>query len=100
MPRKMFDGVPQLDDVLDARRVIAPHLTPTPMRRYPLLDQLIGAATFVKHENHQPTGAFKVRGGINLIAQLSPEWRTHGVTAASTGNHGQSVAYAAQLFGV
>jgi threonine dehydratase len=48
--------------------------------------------------NHQPTGAFKVRGGVNLIAQLSPEWHGAGVAGASTGNHGQSVAYAAQLF--
>jgi threonine dehydratase len=53
-----------------------------------------------KHENYQPVGAFKVRGGINLISQLSPQEREHGVIAASTGNHGQSVAYAAQLFGV
>jgi threonine dehydratase len=98
--RTMFDEVPQLDDVLDARRVIAPYLTPTPLRRYPLLDGLVGTATLVKHENHQPTGAFKVRGGINLVAQLSPEWRAQGVAAASTGNHGQSVAYAARLFGV
>ena len=100
MRPRVLDGVPQLDDVLDARRVIAPHLAPTPLRRYPLLDELTGTATWVKHENHHPTGAFKVRGGVNLIAQLSPEWRAHGVTAASTGNHGQSIAYAAQLFGV
>ena len=96
----MFDGIPQLDDVLDARRVLAQYLRPTPLRRYPLVDALTGAPTFIKHENHLPTGAFKVRGGINLIAQLSPEWRAAGVAAASTGNHGQSVAYGAQLFGV
>src|SRR5258708_27230325 len=53
-----------------------------------------------KHENYQPVGAFKVRGGINLISQLSPEECTRGVIAASTGNHGQSVAYAARLFDV
>src|SRR2546421_10259450 len=53
-----------------------------------------------KHENYQPVGAFKVRGGINLISQLSEEERSRGVIAASTGNHGQSVAYAARLFGV
>src|SRR5262249_53048433 len=52
------------------------------------------------HENHQPVGAFKVRGGINLISRLSAEERTAGVISASTGNHGQSVAYAARLFGV
>lgn len=54
----------------------------------------------MKHENHQPVGAFKVRGGINLIAQLGAEERARGVMGASTGNHGQSIAYAAQLFDV
>jgi threonine dehydratase len=96
----LLDGVPQLADVLDARRVIGPHLDPTPLRRYALLDELVGAEVLVKHENHLPTGAFKVRGGINLVARLDPESRAAGVCAASTGNHGQSVAYAANLFGV
>ena len=92
--------IPGLADVLDARRVLASHLDPTPLRRYPLLDQLVGTEVFVKHENHQPTGAFKVRGGINLVARLEPSARASGVYAASTGNHGQSVAYAASVFGV
>lgn len=96
----MRDGIPELGDVLDARRLIAPHLDPTPLRRYPLLDELLGAEVSVKHENHLPTGAFKVRGGINLVARLEAPARSSGVYAASTGNHGQSVAYAANLFGV
>ncbi len=96
----MRDGIPELGDVLDARRVIAPYLDRTALGRYPLLDQLVGAELFVKHENHQPTGAFKVRGGINLIARLDGRTRTAGVFTASTGNHGQSVSYAAGLFGV
>ncbi len=96
----MSDAPPQLRDVLDAQRVIAPHLDPTPVRRYPSLDGLVGAELFVKHENHLPTGAFKVRGGINLVSRLAPEQLAAGVFAASTGNHGQSVAYAASLFGV
>jgi threonine dehydratase len=54
----------------------------------------------VKHENHQPTGAFKVRGGVNLVSQLSAAERERGLVCASTGNHGQSIAYAAELFGV
>ena len=54
----------------------------------------------MKHENHQPTGAFKVRGGVNLVAQLSENERRRGLVTASTGNHGQSIAYAARLFGV
>ncbi len=61
---------------------------------------MLGADIFLKHEFHLPTGAFKVRGGVNLISQLSPQERKAGVIAASTGNHGQSVAYAARLFGV
>ncbi len=100
MTTELTDSSPQLIDVLKARRVIAPHLDPTPLRRYPLLDQLLGAEVFVKHENHLPTGAFKVRGGINLLAHLDADMRSVGVCAASTGNHGQSVAYAANLFGV
>jgi len=92
--------IPDLSDVLAARKRIAPYLQPTPLYRYPALDALTGARLWVKHENHQPIGAFKVRGGINLISQLSSEDRSRGVVSASTGNHGQSVAYAAGLFGV
>jgi threonine dehydratase len=92
--------MPTLADVLEARRRIAPHLPRTPLYRYPDLDELVGAEVFVKHENHQPVGAFKVRGGVNLVSQLSAEERKRGVIAASTGNHGQSIAYAARIFGV
>ena len=92
--------VPTFQDVLVARKQIAPYLARTPMRSYPALDELIGAEVFVKHENHQPICAFKVRGGINLISQMSDDERRRGVIAASTGNHGQSISYAAKLFGV
>ena len=92
--------IPTLTDVLDARRRIAPYLRPTPLYAYPALDELVGTEVWVKHENHQPVGAFKVRGGVNLISRLSADERERGVLAASTGNHGQSVAYAARLFGV
>ncbi len=95
-----MNQIPDLGDVLDARGVIAPYLNRTPLRRYPLLNELLGADVFAKHENHLPTGAFKVRGGINLVARLDARMRAAGVCAASTGNHGQSVAYAASLFGV
>jgi threonine dehydratase len=91
---------PTLRDVLRARQVIRQYLPPTPLIRYPAIDRLIGAEVYVKHENHQPLGAFKVRGGIYLMSRLSAEERRRGVVAASTGNHGQSVAYAAKLFGV
>jgi len=92
--------VPTLADVLAARRRISPHLRPTPLYGYPGLSELVGAEVLVKHENHQPVGAFKVRGGVNLVSQLSADERERGVIAASTGNHGQSIAYAARLFGV
>jgi threonine dehydratase len=92
--------VPTLADVQEARRRIAPHLRPTPLYEYASLNELVGAEIFVKHENHQPVGAFKVRGGVNLLSQLSADERERGVIAASTGNHGQSIAFAAGIFGV
>ena len=91
---------PDFNDVLMARRQIRTYLRRTPMHSYPAINELIGAEVFIKHENYQPIGAFKVRGGVNLISQLSGEERSRGVIAASTGNHGQSVSYAARLFGV
>ena len=93
-------GIPTFDDVLAARERIAPYLKPTALHRYPALDELVGTQTWVKHENHQPICAFKIRGGINLMSQLSDDERRRGVITASTGNHGQSIAYAAGLFGV
>jgi threonine dehydratase len=92
--------MPTFVDVLRARRQIRPYLRPTALYSYPSLSELVGTEVWVKHENHQPIGAFKVRGGINLISQLDAGEREQGVIAASTGNHGQSVAYAARLFGV
>jgi threonine dehydratase len=91
---------PTFADVLAARERIAPHLPPTALNRYPALDELVGTEVWVKHENHQPVGAFKVRGGVNLVAQLSDDERARGVISASTGNHGQSIAFGANLFGV
>jgi threonine dehydratase len=89
---------PTAADVVAARTRIAPYLRPTLFARYPALDALVGSETWLKHENHQPTGAFKVRGGVNLVAQLSEDERGRGLVTASTGNHGQSIAYAAALF--
>ncbi len=91
---------PNFADVLAARERIREHLPRTPLRAYPALDRMVGAAVWIKHENLMPTGAFKVRGGINLMSRLDPETRRQGVITASTGNHGQSVAYGAHLFGV
>ncbi len=91
---------PTFIDVLQARRNIKQYLPRTPLVHYPALDELVGTRVLVKHENCLPTGAFKVRGGVNLVSRLTPDERARGVIAASTGNHGLSVAYAAQLFGV
>jgi len=96
----MTATIPDLADVLAARERIAPYLRPTPLYGYPALDALTGARLRVKHENHQPVGAFKVRGGVNLISKLGPADRQRGVATASTGNHGQSIAFAANRFGV
>ncbi len=92
--------IPRFQDVLLAQRQIRPYLSRTPLYSYPAINALIGTTVYIKHENYQPVGAFKVRGGINLISQLGQGERERGVIAASTGNHGQSVAYAAHVFGV
>lgn len=86
--------------MLAAKRRIAPYLKPTPLYTYPALSELVGTEVWVKHENHLPIGAFKVRGGVNLAAQLTDDERDAGLIAASTGNHGQSVAFGARTFGV
>ncbi len=90
---------PSFADVLAAQKVLRNYLAPTPLHNYPVLDAATGAEVWVKHENYLPIGAFKLRGGINFMAGLPAEQRSRGVVTASTGNHGQSVAYAARLFG-
>ena len=101
MAEQLWTGpVPTLHDVYRARRVIGPHLPRTPLVPAPALDRVLGARVYVKCENTLPTGAFKVRGGITLLSSLSPEERRRGVITASTGNHGQSIAYAGRLLGI
>src|SRR5258707_14832379 len=92
--------IPPFEDVLLAQRRIHPYLQRTPLYSYPAVNALLGTEVYIKHENYQPVGAVSLQKSINLISQLSPEERTRGVIAASTGNHGQSVAYAARLFDV
>ena len=91
-----------IEDVRAAADRLRPHLTPTPFRNYPLLDLSVGQGirVLVKHENHQPTQSFKIRNGLNAILALSPEQRERGAIGASTGNHGQGIAYAGALAGV
>lgn len=89
------------DDVLAAERRLRPHLPPTALRNYPALDRAVGhgVRVWVKHENHQPTGAFKVRNGLSVLTALEPDQRARGVVAATRGNHGQGVAWAGRLLG-
>ena len=82
-----------LADVQAARAIVYRTLQPTPLLSHPLLDVKTGLTIYVKHENHNPTGAFKVRGGLNLVANLNAAER-RGVITATTGNHGQSIALA------
>jgi threonine dehydratase len=90
-----------LDDVLAAKRRIAPYLQPTPLRRYAPLEVAVGGArVFVKHENHQPTNAFKIRNGLSAMTALGAAERARGVVAASRGNHGLGLAYAGQVLSV
>jgi threonine dehydratase len=91
---------PTLMDILEAAERIKPHLNPSPIYTYSTLNEYLGFTAYIKHENYLPTGAFKIRGGINLISQLSHEEKTRGVITASTGNHGQSIALASKMFGV
>jgi threonine dehydratase len=90
-----------IDDVRSARERIAPHLVPTPLRSYGTLDAAAGAGirVLVKHENFQPTGAFKVRNAFSALTALDPAERARGVVAATRGNHGLGLAWAARALG-
>ncbi len=90
---------PTMRDVYEARKIIAPYLARTPLQYSAGLSRLLDAEVYLKHEEHHPLGAFKVRGGINLLAHMSEEERSRGLVTASTGNHGQSVANACRIFG-
>jgi threonine dehydratase len=92
--------MPTLHDVIAARPHVYRFLKPTPLYRYFGLSDLLGAKVWVKHENHLPVGAYKVRGGLNLVAHLSQKERNSGLYTASTGNHGQSIAFAARAHGL
>ena len=91
---------PVIDDLYRARRALHGVVRATPLMPHPLLASETGLDIHVKHENHNPTGAFKVRGGLNLVASLSADERSRGVITASTGNHGQSIAFASRRAGV
>lgn len=92
---------PTLEDLRAAAAIVHARIAPTPQHHWPLLDERCGATVFVKHENHTPLGAFKVRGGLvyfeRLVARGEP---IRGVIGATRGNHGQSVACAARAHGL
>jgi len=95
------DPVDRRESLDAARRVVAAAMPPTPQQRWPLLDARVGAAVWVKHENHAPVGAFKLRGGLvyfDALRRREPGCR--GVISATRGNHGQSVGYAARRHGL
>jgi threonine dehydratase len=83
-----------------ARKVVYQTMPPTPTHSYPLLNAKAGVEVFVKHENHTPVGAFKVRGGLNFMAGYKADGNSQGVITATRGNHGQSIAFAASRAGV
>ena len=92
--------MPTIKDIISAQKHVYRHLRPTPLYNYSTLSDLVGTDTWIKHENHQPVGAFKIRGGLNLAANLTKDERNSGLYTASTGNHGQSIAYAARAYGI
>ncbi|HEY4700664.1 MAG TPA: threonine/serine dehydratase, partial [Streptosporangiaceae bacterium] len=92
-----MSGQVQADDVVAARELLRDIISPTPVLRSRVLSELIGGPVFLKCENLQRTGSFKVRGAYLRIARLTDEERARGVVAASAGNHAQGVAYAASL---
>ena len=91
---------PTISDIFNARKVVNQYLPPTPVMSPEALSEHLGFHAALKCENLQPTGAFKVRGGINFMHNLDSETRQRGVVTASTGNHAQSIAYSARAFGV
>jgi threonine dehydratase len=93
-------NLPTYEDVLAAEPIVHRYLKPTPLFEWPALSQLLGCRYFLKHENHTPTTSFKVRGGINLVCRLPEEQKRRGIIGCTTGNHGQSLAYACRQFGV
>ena len=98
MTTNVLTAAPTLNDVLAAQRFLRPYLRPTPLIQRPAVRDAIGVDVWLKCENLLPTGAFKVRGGLNLIGQDPTAKRA--IYGASTGNHGQSLAYAGGIFGV
>jgi len=86
--------------VIQARPNVYRHMRPSPLLHHPLLSESLGFECHVKHENHNPTGAFKIRGGLNFMAGFAEAQPGRGIISATRGNHGQSLAMASRLYGV
>lgn len=92
---------PDLDDIIAASHIVYADMPPTPQYHWPLLSDRLGAQVWVKHENHSPVGAFKIRGGLVYFAHLAQSDQVpKGVIGATRGNHGQSVGFAARRYGI
>lgn len=96
-----MDCLPTLSEIESAKALIRPYLRETPTYRWPLLEAGLGCELWLKHENHTPVGAFKIRGGLVYVEELKHQRPdVSGVIAATTGNHGQSIAFAARAHGL
>src|SRR5215210_6827366 len=93
-------GQPNLASLESAAALVYESMPPTPQYRWPLLESRVGTEVWVKHENHTPTGAFKVRGGLVYFDDLCRAGKPAGVVSATRGNHGQSIGFAARRYGV
>ncbi len=91
--------IPTYDDVKSAQNRIIDYVFRTPVFQYPRLSEALQTDIWIKHENYQPIGSFKLRGSINLMSQMSSFDLKRGMITASSGNHGQAVAYASRIFG-
>lgn len=89
-----------LDALDDAAKLVREVVPPTPQHRWPLIDEAVGTETWIKHENHTPIGAFKLRGGVVYLERLLERERPTGLVSATRGNHGQSIASAAARHGI
>jgi len=91
---------PTYNDIVAAAPIVHRCVKPTPLYEWPALSHMLGCRFYLKHENHTPTTAFKVRGGVHLVSRLTDEQKRRGIIGCTTGNHGQSLAYASRQFGV
>jgi threonine dehydratase len=96
----MKDFLVTLERLQEAAAVVYESLAPTPQYAWPLLQSALGAQVWVKHENHTPIGAFKLRGGLVYFRDLAQRGKPAGVISATRGNHGQSVGFAARKHGI